>query len=77
MSLPYTATEPCRVLVSGVGTSTDYQIYNVLINGLYVITRQFSDIKNMTFRDSFYLKTGDVISVIGDVNAYIQVFVKG
>ncbi len=77
ISLPYTATEPCRVLITGTGSSSNYQIYSVLINGLYVITRQFYSIENMSYRDSFYLKIGDTLSIHGDANITAQVFIKG
>ena len=74
IELPYTADAPCRVMITGVSTSEDYQTYNVLINGQYVATRQFSNHASLTFRDSFYLRTGDTINASGQCTISAQLF---
>ena len=74
VELPYTADAPCRVMITGVSTSEDYQTYNVLINDQYVATRQFSNHTSLTFRDSFYLRTGDTINASGQCALSAQLF---
>lgn len=74
IELPYTADAPCRVMITGVSTSEDYQTYNVLINDQYVATRQFSNHASLTFRDSFYLRTGDTINASGQCTISAQLF---
>lgn len=74
VELPYTADAPCRVMITGVSTSEDYQTYNVLINDQYVATRQFSNHASLTFRDSFYLRTGDTINASGQCTISAQLF---
>ena len=74
VDLPYTANAPCRVLITGTSTSAAYQMYNVLINGMFVISKQFPNQASLTFRDSFYLRAGDTISASGPCTISAQLF---
>lgn len=74
VDLPYTANAPCRVLITGTSTSAAYQMYNVLINGMFVMSKQFPDQASLTFRDSFYLQAGDTISASGPCTITAQLF---